>query len=222
MLDGEQVLIEKEDVGIYRDKKLIAITFDDGPHAVNTPELLDFLAQAQVKATFFVLGSRLEYYPDIAKRIVAEGHQIGSHTYNHKWLTRLSAEELIFELYETNRLIYSITNVRINALRPPYGDYNDDVIALSHMPIVNWSIDPEDWKYKDADRIFHAVVEDVRDGDIILLHDMYETSVEAAKMIIHHLKEEGYTFVTVDTLIRARQGETAAGEVYKHIGNLSS
>ncbi len=213
----ENVEIDKDDVNELRDKKLIALTFDDGPHQTNTPKLLDYLEQENVKATFFVLGSRIEYNTDIVRRIVKDGHQIGSHTYHHKRLTKLSQEELAFEINATNELIYQITNIITNAVRPPYGEYNEDVKSSCQMPIINWSVDPEDWKYRDADIVFNSVVSKADDGDIILLHDIHKTSVDAVKRIVPHLKEQGFTFVTVEMLIKARQAEAVNGKVYHKV-----
>lgn len=195
------------------DKKLVALTFDDGPNPDTTSQLLDILKQEQVHATFFVLGSRAQYYPELVRRAADEGHQIGTHTYGHKQLTKLTDKERRDEIERANEAIENAVGALPTALRPPYGSYNDDVKADAHMPVVMWSVDPEDWKYRDADTVCEHIVSAVKDGDIVLLHDIYQSSVEGAQKAIQALKADGYTFVTVEQLLNAR-GEAESGEVY--------
>ncbi|MCC8022413.1 MAG: polysaccharide deacetylase family protein [Clostridiales bacterium] len=188
------------------EDKLAALTFDDGPHPVLTPQLLDLLEAQGVPATFFVLGSCAKAHPDLVRRIAADGHQLGSHTTNHKDLTKLSNKALRQEIKQTHTLLTELTGQPPSGLRPPYGAYNDAVKRAVNAPLLLWSVDPEDWRYRDAQLVAEHVLEHVEDGGIILLHDIYETSVEAAALIIQGMKEAGYTFVTVDTLISLRGG----------------
>lgn len=213
--DSKPLETEVKDESL-KDKKLIAITFDDGPHETLTPRLLDILKKEDVKATFFVLGSRAKYHPDILKRAADEGHQIGSHTYNHKELPKLSEHERLKEIKDTADLIEQTIGKRPSAMRPPYGSISDSVKKDAGALLILWSIDPEDWKYRDADTVYHNVTGPVRDGDIILLHDIHKTSVDATEKIIPKLKEEGYIFVTVNQLIGAR-GEAVNGAVYNSL-----
>jgi len=197
-------------------KKLVALTFDDGPSAAFTPRLLDMLEKEDVKATFFVLGCNVKAHPQVVLQIAEAGHQIGSHTMNHKNLTKLSAAELRREIDATATAIEALTGTRPTAMRPPYGAYNDQVLERAGAAVILWSVEPEDWKYRNADTVYCNVVGAVSDGDIVLLHDIYGTSVAAAERIIQDLKAEGYAFVTVEELLRARGGEVA-GRAYRQL-----
>jgi peptidoglycan/xylan/chitin deacetylase (PgdA/CDA1 family) len=196
-------------------KKLVALTFDDGPHPTNTSNLLDILKQEDVQATFFVLGTRVDYYGDIVRRAYQDGHQIASHTRNHKDLTKLSAADRGREINSTIASIEGTIGVKPTAMRPPYGALNEAVKADAGMALVLWSVDPEDWKYRDADTVYNHVMSRTRDGSIVLLHDIHATTVQAAAKIVPALKAEGYTMVTVDQLIKARGGNLNPGTVYR-------
>jgi len=188
----------------YSNRKLIALTFDDGPHKDNTTELLRILEEHEVKATFYVLGNRAQYNPGIIREMVQSGHQVGSHTYSHKELSKLSQKERMQEIQKTNDIIERIIGIQPSSMRPPYGAYDEAVTADAGMPVVLWSLDSEDWKLKDSEKIFRKVTAEAKDGDIILLHDIHSYTVGSIKQIIVKLLEEGYTFVTVDELIRTR------------------
>lgn len=201
------------DVSALAGKKLVALTFDDGPHPQLTPQLLDFLRQEQVHVTFFVLGCWVRNTPEIIRRAADEGHQVGSHTYGHRDLTKLDAETRAKEIGRNAALIESILGYPPTALRPPYGAYDDAVRAAVDTPLILWSIDPKDWKLLNAQPVVAHVLEKAYDGCIILMHDYYPTSIEAAMAIIPALKERGYTFVTVDELLAARGGAQAGQPV---------
>ena len=200
-------------IAALRDKKLVALTFDDGPHHELTPRLLDFLREQGVHATFFVIGCNAEAAPEVPGRAAAEGHQVASHTYGHKNLTKLGPERLFEEIEKAAALIESLTGYRPTALRPPFGEFNSDVQAAAGVPLLLWSVDPKDWASRDADKTFRHVMEKAGDGEIILLHDYYEESIEAAKRIVLALKEQGYTFVTIDELLAVRGGAAPGEEV---------
>ncbi|MDR1196969.1 MAG: polysaccharide deacetylase family protein [Candidatus Nomurabacteria bacterium] len=193
-------------------KKLVALTFDDGPDQANTPKLLDILEREKVNATFFVLGSRVEYYGDIVRRAYQQGHQIASHTYNHKSLPGLSAGARRTEINSTVAAIEKTIGVRPTAMRPPYGAFNDAVKKDAGMALVMWSVDPEDWLYRDVGTVYNNVMSRVGNGSIVLLHDIHATSVQAAGKIIPALKSKGYTLVTVEQLVKARGGSLKAGK----------
>lgn len=197
------------------NQKLIAITFDDGPSGVTTPVLLDGLKERNVKATFFMLGTGIEKYPDVVKRIYSEGHGIGNHSYGHKNLVKLDIEAAKVQYNAPNELLNSIVGTHSTVFRPPYGNYNDNIKSMMDTPIILWDIDPYDWKYKDADKIANHIIENAQDGDIILLHDIYSTSVQAAFKVIDTLHQQGFKFVTVDELIRRNGNEPNAGEVFR-------
>jgi peptidoglycan/xylan/chitin deacetylase (PgdA/CDA1 family) len=202
------------DVSGLIGKKLVALTFDDGPHPTGTPTLLDTLKHENAKATFFVLGARVDYYADVVRRAYQEGHQIASHTFNHKDLTKLAPADRQFEINATIASIEKTIGARPTAMRPPYGALNDAVIADAGMSLALWSVDPEDWRYRDAGAVYNHVISHVRDGSIVLLHDIHPTTVQAAASIIPALKTQGYTLVTLEQLVRARGGDMAAGRVY--------
>ena len=178
----------------------IAITFDDGP-SVCTPALLDGLKERNVKATFFLVGENVETYPDIVKRIYEEGHLIGNHTYHHVQLTKIKEEEALKELEETNRMIEKITGNPVEYVRPPFGEFPKGLSGKISMIPVMWTVDPLDWSVKDTEKIVSKVVTQAKENDMILLHDCYGTSVEAALQIIDRLKEKGFEFVTADRLL---------------------
>lgn len=218
-LDYDAALGVVSEVSTMTDgKKYVALTFDDGPHREYTPRLLDALAEYNAKATFFVLGHRLTPMLDIITRMYLEGHSIGNHTYGHKQLTTLSRSQMEYQIKETNDILESVTGSPITLLRPPYGSTNSTLVSLVselNMSIINWDIDPKDWKYFSAKGIADHVIERVQDGSIILLHDMYETSVEAAEIILKTLTEMEYIFVTVDELINMDVGLVPGG-VYRN------
>ena len=188
-------------VDAENDDKKVAITFDDGPNARYTPFLLDGLKSRDVKATFFVIGENIVGNEALLKRMREEGHLIGNHSYYHSELYKLPVEEASMEIRQTNELIYGITGYEPEFLRPPFGAWDRQSECPENMIPVYWDIDPLDWKCQDATIVVQNVIEEVDDGDIILLHDIYKSSVEAALTIIDCLKDRGYEFVTVDALI---------------------
>ena len=206
------------DIETLEGKKLVALTFDDGPQRTQTTRLLDFLKEQGVHVTFFMVGVSIKEAPEIVRRAAAEGHQVASHTYNHKDLTKLGPERLAQEIGDTAALLEELTGYRPTAMRPPYGAQNAAVQAAAGTPLILWSIDPKDWSTRDADKSYTRVLSNVRDGDIVLLHDLYRESVEAAERIIPALKEQGYTFVTVDQLLAARGGAKPGDVVYNRPG----
>lgn len=180
---------------------VVALTFDDGPHPVYTETLLDGLKEREVKATFFLIGVNVEGHEDIVERMAAEGHLIGNHTYHHVQLTKVSDSEACHEIEEANAVLTAACGEVVHYIRPPYGSWQEDLYSLVDMQVVLWSVDPRDWQLKDTDAVVRAVLDDVEDGDIILLHDVYKTSVGAAFQIIDRLRERGFEFVRVDELL---------------------
>lgn len=194
-------------------EKLIAITFDDGPGAY-TAQLLDELAARDVKATFFVSGYRAANYPETLKRMVSEGHQLASHTQNHENLNTLSAAKIADEISRTQDYITAAGGDNPAYIRPPYGNANKTVRAQAPSPLINWSVDPEDWKYHNADTVCKNILAGSYDGAIILVHDIYQTSVNGALAAIDKLLEQGYEFVTVRDLLLRRGITPEAGVMY--------
>lgn len=181
--------------------KYIALTFDDGPSRKYTPILLDGLKERGVHATFFLMGKNIEGEEDIVKRMSEEGHLIGNHSYEHIQLTKAGAKAVCETVEHTQEQIEAITGKRPEYIRPPYGDWNEELEEEIGMTPVLWSLDSLDWKLKDTGKIIHQVLKDVKDGDIILLHDIFPSSVEAALELIDILQKEGYVFVTADELL---------------------
>ena len=177
--------------------------------------LLDGLAQRGVKATFFLIGAQLEHNEDLIRRMDAEGHQIGIHTYDHVALTGLSKADFDAQVALTRQKLMAILGHDGFLLRPPYGAVDDAVRKNAGCPIILWSIDPEDWGDQNAAREIEHVVANAQDGSIILLHDIFPPSVEAALAIVDRLHAQGYLFVTVEELFAARHITLEAGEVYR-------
>ena len=180
----------------------VALTFDDGPSSEYTPLLLDGLRERNVKASFFVIGSNIEKEggEEIIRRIYEEGHLIGNHTWHHVDLSDLSTEDAWKELEMTDSLIKAITGEETALVRPPFGEFPRSMEEPDKL-YVKWTVDSRDWVTKDTQEIVRKVVTDTEENDIILMHDCYETSVEAALQIIDTLSERGYEFVTVDRLL---------------------
>lgn len=195
---------EKRDVEKFKDKKLIAFTFDDGPNAKTTLRLLDGLSAYNARVTFFVLGSRVANNKEVLKRAYEEGNQIGSHTYNHLNLFLLDEASILAEVNNTNYAIEEVIGKKPELLRPPYGNINADIKSLIDMHIINWNIDTEDWKLKDRYLIRDKILEDAHDGAIVLLHDIYTESVEGALLAMAELEKENYAFVTIEEMVQLR------------------
>lgn len=177
----------------------IALTFDDGP-SIYTETLLDGLKERGVQVTFFVIGENAEVYPEVVKREAEEGHLVGNHTYSHVEITKLNEEDAREEIEKTNQILEELTHNKIEYVRPPFGIWEEKFEDLQMLSVI-WTIDPMDWATENADEIVNKVVTDTRENDIILLHDCYKSSVQAALRIVDILQEEGYEFVTVDKLL---------------------
>ena len=195
--------------------KYVALTFDDGPSGRFTRRLLAGLEERQVHATFLLCGYRLEIYPKLAKQIHAAGHEIGLHGYSHKNMATLSQKELQKEIASTRSLLP--TGCEAVFLRPPGGSGTrllEQVAAKEGLALLLWSVDPRDWAVHDAAAVEAAVVSQVRDGDVILLHDLSDSSVDAALSIIDRLQEEGFQFATVSQLASLRGVIPQPGKTY--------
>lgn len=198
---------------IDKSKKMIALTFDDGPN-YNTSKVIDVLNKYDIKATFFVLGSRAINNKDILKKMADSGMEIGNHTYNHLLLTKYDENKIRSEIEDTSEVIYSATKKKPKLLRPSYGSVNNKIKKVANMPIIIWDIDTLDWKYHNSKRITSRVVNKVRDGDIILMHDIYSASLNALSNIIPILQDNGYEFVTIDELFYYKGISLENGKVY--------
>lgn len=195
--------------------KYIALTFDDGPSGRFTEALLEGLEARNIRATFFLCGYRLETYADLAAQIRAQGHEIGLHGYSHDSMASMSYSTIASELARTRALLPDGTLV--NLLRTPGGQHTDTIrqcAQASNLALVHWSVDPRDWATRDSALVCQRIVEQVRDGDVILLHDMTDSSVEAALQAVDTLQAQGYHFLTVSQLAMLRLTHLRAGDSF--------
>lgn len=202
-------------VTMAESQPLLALTFDDGPFAPTTGPLLDELARRGVHATFFLIGEQIAGNEELIRRLADEGHQIGIHTWNHVGLSGLGDRDFDAQVGRTADALRALVGGEGFALRPPYGYVDEGVKTRAGTPIVLWSVDPEDWKYRDADRVARHILENAKDGDIVLLHDIYPTSAQAALTVIDTLQDRGFRFVTVDELAALRGQSLEGGKVYR-------
>lgn len=196
-----------------RRHKCIALTLDDGP-SPQTGRILDELASLKAPATFFVIGKQAVHYPKLLRRMIAEGHAIGNHSWSHPWFWKLAPAAMRSQLDATDAAIRKITGVEPKYVRPPYGNVNGAVKKAAKsrgLAIIDWSIDPEDWKVRNTTSVVDRVVAAARPGAIILSHDLYPTTRKAIRPIIERLRAKGYVFVSLDDLL----GHTRPGKVYR-------
>ena len=179
----------------------VALTFDDGPSAKYTPLLLEGLKERGVQATFFIMGKNIQGKEELIRQMQEEGHLIGNHTYNHVQLNKIPRELACEEIQKTNNELYEVTGIYPSYIRPPFGAWQENLELCVTMLPVFWDVDTLDWKSKNVNSILKIVQNEVKDGSIILMHDEYETSVDAALKVVDMLKKQGYEFVTVDEMI---------------------
>ena len=196
---------------------VVALTFDDGPRANTTTRLLDGLALREVPATFFLVGEFIPENEPLIRRMAAEGHQVGVHSYSHIRITDLSKVQFDQEVARTRQELTAILGEGDYWLRPPYGIIDDSVLKWAESPVVLWSLDTLDWEDQNADRIVNQVVWQAKDGDIILFHDIYDSSVDSALRIIDALTERGFCFATVEQLLQDKDVTPENGVVYRQI-----
>lgn len=198
---------------VDKDKKMIALTFDDGPN-YNTNKVLDILEKYNVPATFFILGSKIKENEYLLKRMASSGMEIGNHTYSHLLLTKYQEDKIKEEIESTSNLIFEVTGKYPTLLRPSYGSVNSKIKKTADMPIIIWDIDTLDWKYHNSKRISKRVLNKAGDGDIVLMHDIYSATANALNIIIPELQSRGYTFVTVSELFYYKEVNLEKGRVY--------
>lgn len=184
-----------------KHKKVVALTFDDGPNATTTPQALDILAKYKIKATFFVQGKNVVGNEAILKRMKAEGHEVGNHSWDHPVLTKLSLEDAKKQLTDTESAITSVLGTSSKLMRPPYGAISDDIRNSLDLSFILWDVDSLDWKSKNEAAILAEIQRQASNGSIILMHDIHQTSVNSLPKVIEYLQGEGYSFVTVSELL---------------------
>lgn len=201
--------------GVNISEPYIALTFDDGPHPTFTPRLLDILKARNVKATFYVLGQNARNYPHIIRRMLAEGHEIGNHTWNHPSLTSVSESSARDQMNRTAQTITSLTGYHMRTMRPPYGATNQHIKNWMYSdygyPTILWTVDPLDWKRPGASVVTSRIVAGTRPGAIILAHDIHAGTIDAMPATIDTLLSKGYRFVTVCQLLNMEQRPLAGG-----------
>jgi peptidoglycan-N-acetylglucosamine deacetylase len=189
-------------------RHLVAMTFDDGPHPTLTPQLLDILKARRIRATFYVIGRNVARYPDIVKRMVDEGHEIGNHTWRHPFLTQLGSNSVLRELDRTSEAVYKAVQRIPVTMRPPYGALSRNQRAMIHkerdMPTILWSVDPEDWRRPGAQVVANRIVGGARPGSIILSHDIHGPTIKAMPAALDGIKDHGYKFATVSMILGQR------------------
>jgi len=200
---------------ITMETKYVALTFDDGPKKGTTDRLLDGLRSRGASATFFLVGEQVRLYPDLVRRMQAEGHQVGNHTWDHMRLENATEQVLVQEIEKTEMLLREILGGEDYWLRPPYGTVNPESVGKINVPMVKWSVDPRDWESRDREKIVQSVLEQVKPNSIILLHDIYPVSVDAALEVIDNLQDDGYWFVTVEELLAINGIEPQPGVMYR-------
>ncbi len=188
--------------------KVVALTFDDGP-SFYTEDILKILKSNDVCATFFILGNKVETYQETLKISLKNGNELGNHSYNHKWLSRLSTTNLLDQINSTQNIIKETLNYTPIYLRPTYGSVTTRIRKNTDLKIALWTVDTKDWKIRNVNRIVEKATTGIEDGDIILMHDIFERSAEALKEIIPILKKQGFQFVTLSELdeIKLLRGE---------------
>lgn len=198
---------------VHVSEPYVALTFDDGPHATLTPKLLDILKARHVKATFFVVGENAVQYPEILKRAVAEGHEIGNHSWNHPNFAKMSEDGVKSQIQRTQEAIEKATGITPKLLRPPYGSVTDHQRHWLHdslgFKIIMWSVDPLDWKDRNSATVTRRILAGTHPGAIVLSHDIHATTVEAMPNVIDSLAGKGFKFVTVSELLALDQPAAA-------------
>ena len=195
-------------------KPMLALTFDDGPQVQSGNRIMDVFAKYGQRCTFFLVGDRIPSRADEVKRMVAEGHEVADHSYSHAYFNKISAEKIRDEVAKCNANITATTGVAPVVMRLPGGNKNNTVLANVNMPIILWNVDTEDWKVRDSSRIISRVVGKVKDGDVVLMHELYGTTATAVETIVPTLVEQGFQLVTVSELAKYRGYELVPGQVY--------
>lgn len=196
------------------NKPMVALTYDDGPQPKSSNRILDCLEKYSSVATFFELGICVEQYPEIVARKAALGCELGNHSYDHPDLTTVSAAEVKYQIEHTNELIFKASGINATLLRPPNSKRNDTVRAYAGVPIILYSVDTNDWRYKDADYIFEQVKKNVKDGSVVLMHSIHLTTAQATEKIVPWLISQGYQLVTVSEMAQLKGYKLKNGTTY--------
>jgi peptidoglycan/xylan/chitin deacetylase (PgdA/CDA1 family) len=198
---------------------VLAMTFDDGPHPSLTPKLLDILKQRNIKCTFFVIGKNAQMYPNIIRRMIAEGHEVANHTWTHCSLTSRSDAQIRTELKQSEDALVSVANYRPHLIRPPYGAINDRIKNLMFSEFgysnIMWSVDPQDWRRPGVSVVTNRLVSGAHPGAIMLAHDIHPPTIQAMPSMFDQLLAKGYQFVTVSQLMNMEKANMPVGVVIR-------
>ncbi len=200
------------------DQPMVALSFDDGPHPQLTQKVLEELEEYDYHATFYILGVQIEGNEEIIQAIINQGSELGMHTYSHKDLSRSSEQEILAQIDLALQELSSFIPYEHmpTTLRPPYGNYNQRLLDVSPYPLVKWSVDSLDWSLHRSEKIVSNIMRNIEDGDIILMHDIYEASYEATLLLLQQLHEQGYEVVGVSELFEHKNIELERGNIYYH------
>lgn len=204
---------------VKTSQKVLAMTFDDGPHPSLTPKLLDILKERNIKCTFFLIGNLVKIYPAIVRRIIAEGHEIGNHTWTHCSLTSRSDEQIRSELKKSEDAVYEVAGVRPHLMRPPYGAINTRIKDLMFSEFgystIMWSVDPQDWRRPGVAAVTSRLVNGAHPGAIMLSHDIHPPTITAMPAMFDQLLAKGYQFVTVSQLLNMEKASMPVGVIIR-------
>lgn len=184
---------------------MVALTYDDGPYTPVTGRILDSLKAAGGRATFFIVGNRIAGREEVVRKIAEYGSEIGNHTYEHAILTSMSQKSALAQLQNTEAAISAVTGAETNVIRPPCGCYNSGILEAVNKPMVLWTLDTRDWSHQNRDKTVAYVLENIKDGDIVLMHDLFVPTAEASEILIPELVKRGFQLVTVSELIQYRE-----------------
>ncbi|MES2736019.1 MAG: polysaccharide deacetylase family protein [Verrucomicrobiota bacterium] len=200
-------------------EKVVAMTFDDGPHPTLTPKLLDILKARNIKCTFFVIGRSAKTYPNIIRRMIAEGHEVANHTWTHASLTSRSDAQIRTELQQSEDALVAAANYRPHLIRPPYGAINTRIKQLMFSEFgystIMWSVDPQDWRRPGVSVVTSRLVNGAHPGAIMLAHDIHPPTIEAMPAMFDQLLAKGYQFVTVSQLLNMEKANMPVGVVIR-------
>lgn len=212
--ESVETAVQPTPAPVIRDKA-VALTFDDGPSRANDGRIVETLQKYGAHATFFVLGDRARVDGDILQMYLAAGCEIGSHSWNHPQLSKMKWNEIERQLVKTNKTVSKLTGgYQIQLLRPPYGSISNTMRKKVDMPMILWSLDTEDWKTRNTKKIFKEVKKEVKDGDIILMHDIYSTTADAVEKVVPWLQNKGYDILTVSELMERKGKNIEGGSAY--------
>lgn len=212
--ESEETAEEANPRGIDPNKPMIALTFDDGPYAPVGNRIMDVMKQYNSRCTFFVVGERVPYYTTEMKRMADEGFEIANHTQNHKYLHKLSAAQIREQINQCNATVASATGVTPTLMRLPGGNKNSTVLANAGMPIILWNLDTKDWSHRNTQKTIDMVLNNVKDGDIVLMHELYSSTAAAVENMVPKLIERGYQLVTVSELIQYKGKTVQPNTIY--------